>query len=62
VLNPPAPVPKPRLALGGRALEDAVRPSARSPYFNVLSPGGTIETVPYHRIAHERYSLYCQLG
>jgi hypothetical protein len=46
VLNPPAPVPMPRLALGGRALEDAVRPSARSPYFNVLSPGGTIEPFP----------------
>ncbi|HEX6703819.1 MAG TPA: beta-L-arabinofuranosidase domain-containing protein [Albitalea sp.] len=52
----------PRLALQGRALEDAVRPTGAPLQFRADAPGREIELVPFHRIAHERYSLYWQLA
>lgn len=53
----------PHLALGGGALEDAVRPGDAPLSFRARTgtPAGGIELVPFHRIAHERYSLYCRL-
>jgi DUF1680 family protein len=50
-------VPLPRLALQGRSLEDAVRPAGAPLSFR----HGEVELAPFHRIHHERYSLYWQL-
>ena len=53
----------PRLALQGRALEEAVRPAGAPLQFRTAgSPGQQIELAPFHRIAHERCSLYWQLA
>jgi DUF1680 family protein len=52
----------PRLALQGRTLEAAVRPADAPLSFRAGAPGREIELVPFHRIAHERYSLYWQLA
>ena len=52
----------PRLALQGRPLEDAVRPAGAPLRFKTAAPGGDIGLAPFHRIAHERYSLYWQLA
>ena len=60
VLQSEAPLP--RLARQGRALEDAVRPTGAPLQFRAGAPGREIELVPFHRIAHERYSLYWQLA
>lgn len=51
----------PRLALQGRALEEAVRPAGAPLRFRSAGPGQEIELAPFHRIAHERYSLYWQI-
>jgi uncharacterized protein len=51
----------PRLTLQGRALEEAVRPAGAPLSFRAGVPGREIELAPFHRIAHERYSLYWQL-
>jgi hypothetical protein len=61
----PVPMPLPRLALGGRALESVVRPAGAAFTFRVRAeaPGAReFELIPYHRIAHERYALYWQLA
>jgi DUF1680 family protein len=52
----------PRLALQGRTLEEAVRPGSAPLVFRTGAPGREIELAPFHRIAHERYSLYWQLA
>jgi len=54
----------PQLALRGRALEDAVRPAGAPLSFRApaSAPGHELELAPFHRIAHERYSLYWQLA
>jgi len=52
----------PRLALQDRTLEEAVRPADSPLSFRAGAPGREIELVPFHRIAHERYSLYWQLA
>lgn len=52
----------PRLALQGRALEDVVRPAGAPLMFRTGVPGREIDLAPFHRIAHERYSLYWQLA
>jgi DUF1680 family protein len=54
--------PLPRLALQGRALEEAVQPAGAPLLFRTAGPGPAIELAPFHRIAHERYSLYWQLA
>lgn len=51
----------PRLALQGRSLDEAVRPAGAPLRFRTAGPGGAFELIPFHRIAHERYSLYWQL-
>jgi DUF1680 family protein len=51
----------PALALHGRALEQAVRPAGAPLRFRTAGPGGEIELIPFHRIAHQRYSLYWQI-
>jgi DUF1680 family protein len=64
VLNLPAQMPLPRLALGGRALEAVVRPAGAAFTFRAhaeVPELRELELIPYHRIAHERYSLYWQL-
>lgn len=64
MLNLPEPMPMPRLALGGRALDDVVRPAGAFT-FRVAgaAPGAPdLELIPYHRIAHERYALHWQLA
>ncbi|HEX5682592.1 MAG TPA: beta-L-arabinofuranosidase domain-containing protein [Ideonella sp.] len=53
--------PLPRLALRGRSLDEAVRPAGAPLLFRAAGPGGDIELIPFHRVAHERYSLYWQL-
>jgi hypothetical protein len=52
----------PRLALHGRALDEAVKPAGAPLRFHAAGPGRGIELIPFHRIAHERYSLYWQLA
>nr|WP_246312600.1 glycoside hydrolase family 127 protein [Aquabacterium terrae] len=52
----------PRLALQGRSLRDAVRPTGAPLQFRTTAPGREIDLAPFHRIAHERYSLYWQLA
>jgi len=53
----------PRLALQGRALDQAVQPAAGAPLlFRTGGLGQEIELAPFHRIAHERYSLYWELA
>jgi DUF1680 family protein len=54
--------PLPRLALQGQALDQAVRPAGAPLQFRTGSPGSEIELAPFHRIAHERYSLYWQIA
>ena len=54
--------PLPRLALQGQALDQAVRPAGAPLQFRTGSPGSENELAPFHRIAHERYSLYWQLA
>jgi hypothetical protein len=39
-----------------------VRPADAPLSFRAGVPGREIELVPFHRIAHERYSLYWQLA
>ena len=59
------PAPLPRLRLGGRALDEVVRPGADPFTFRVpaeATGGRELELIPYHRIAHERYALYWQLA
>jgi hypothetical protein len=59
------PPPLPRLQLGGRALDEVVRPTADPFTFRVpaeAAGGRELELIPYHRIAHERYALYWQLA
>jgi DUF1680 family protein len=57
-----ADVALPRLALQGRTLDEAVRPAGAPQRFRTAGPAGDIELMPFHRIAHERYSLYWQLA
>ena len=54
----------PRLALQGRALADVVRPAAGPLVFRAATgaDGRELELAPFHRIAHERYSLYWNLA
>jgi DUF1680 family protein len=52
----------PQLALRGRALEEAVRPAGAPLLFRTGTSGREHELAPFHRIAHERYSLYWQLA
>jgi len=52
----------PRLALQGRALDEAVKRAGAPLRFHAAGPGRDIELIPFHRIAHERYSLYWQLA
>ncbi|WP_284614973.1 beta-L-arabinofuranosidase domain-containing protein [Aquabacterium humicola] len=52
----------PRLALGGRPLQDLLRPAAAPLRFRTGPPGREIELAPFHHIAHERYSLYWQVA
>jgi uncharacterized protein len=59
------PMAMPRLALAGRTLEDAVRPLAGDVLgfkLRAAEPDPEFELIPYHRIAHERYSLYWQVS
>jgi DUF1680 family protein len=59
------PMAMPSLALAGRALEDAVRPLPGDVLGFKLrgaEAGPEFELIPYHRIAHERYSLYWQVS
>lgn len=53
----------PQLSLQGRGLEEVVRPAGAPLRFRAPTrlPGREIELAPFHRIAHERYSLYWQL-
>ncbi|HEY9066432.1 MAG TPA: beta-L-arabinofuranosidase domain-containing protein [Burkholderiaceae bacterium] len=53
----------PRLAVQGRPLEELLRPAGERLRFRAAGsvPGQDIELVPFHRVAHERYSLYWQL-
>jgi hypothetical protein len=60
VLKSPADLP--RLALRGRTLDEAVRPAGAPLQFRTGAPGGDIDLAPFHRIAHERYSLYWRLA
>lgn len=55
--------PLPSLALHGRALEEVVRPVGARLLFRAQSGAVAreIELTPFHRIAHERYSLYWQI-
>jgi uncharacterized protein len=65
VLALPEPPPLPRLQLGGRALQEVVRPADKPFTFRVAAeaPGARdLELVPYHRVTHERYALYWQLA
>lgn len=52
----------PRLALQGRPLEEVLRPAGAPLRLRTGAPGREIELAPFHRIAHERYSLYWQLA
>jgi len=54
----------PRLALQGRSAEEVLRPAGERLRFRAPTgvPGQDIELLPFHRIAHERYSLYWQLA
>jgi DUF1680 family protein len=64
VLNLPAPLPLPKLALGADGLLAAVRRSedgALSFHLRAADPSTGYRLVPFQRIAHERYSLYWQL-
>lgn len=54
--------PLPQLTLQGRSLDDAVQPTRTPLRFRTTTPGGETELIPFHRIAHERYSLYWQLA
>jgi uncharacterized protein len=54
--------PLPQLALQGRPLEDVVRRTGAALRFRTGAPDREIELGPFHRIAHERYSLYWQLA
>lgn len=59
------PPPLPRLQLGGRALDEVVRPAGEAFTFRVpaeAAGGHELELIPYHRVAHERYALYWQLA
>lgn len=54
----------PQLALRGRALEDVVKPAGAGLRFRApaRAPARELELAPFHRIAHERYSLYWQVA
>lgn len=56
--------PLPRLALAGRALDQAVRPGHAPLVYRTRADetGREVELVPFHRIAHERYSLYWKIS
>jgi DUF1680 family protein len=56
--------PLPRLALQGRRLDEVVRPTATPLRFHAGDGaiGDELELVPFHRIAHERYSLYWEVA
>jgi len=59
------PPPLPSLQLAGRSLDEVVRLSGGPFTFRVAAdaPGGReLELLPYHQIAHERYSIYWQLA
>jgi hypothetical protein len=59
------PVPLPRLQLGGRSLDDVVRPAGGPFTFRVpadATGGRDLELIPYHRITHERHAIYWQLA
>lgn len=62
VLQRPAAMP--RLALGGRALHDVVRRIGKSLRFRAPAAGDgrELEWMPYHQIAHERYSVHVELA
>ena len=62
VLQRPAEMP--RLALGGRALHEAVRQVGSTLRFRAPTVGGgaELELMPYHQVAHERYSLHVELA
>ncbi|MFL6697156.1 MAG: beta-L-arabinofuranosidase domain-containing protein, partial [Vitreoscilla sp.] len=53
----------PQLALRGRALADVVQPAGAGLRFraSARAPAREFELAPFHRIAHERYSLYWQV-
>ena len=54
----------PQLALHAGELADSVRPTGKPLQFRARtnSPAGDLELIAFHRIAHERYSLYWQLN
>jgi len=58
----PSDTALPRLALNGRPLQDVLRPGGAPLQFRTGAAGREIELTPFHRIAHERYSLYWQLA
>ena len=62
VLQRPASMP--RVALGGRALHEAVHRVGATLRFRAPTPGdgADLEFIPYHQVAHERYSLYVELA
>jgi len=65
VLALAASPPLPSLQLTGRSLDEVVRPSDGPFTFRVLADTSGVrelELIPYHRIAHERYSIYWQLA
>lgn len=56
--------PLPRLPLAGRELDQALRPGHAPLVYRTRAneTGDDVELVPFHRIAHERYSLYWQIS
>jgi len=54
----------PQLDLRGGGLADAVRHAGAPLLFRARTggPGPDVELAPFHRIAHERYSLYWQIA
>ncbi|MGQ3052410.1 MAG: beta-L-arabinofuranosidase domain-containing protein [Roseateles sp.] len=55
-------VPLPTLALQGRTLDEVVRPAGAALNFRTATSGREIALAPFHRIHHERYSLYWNLA
>jgi uncharacterized protein len=54
--------PPPLLTLKGRALDEVVRPAGPPLRFVTGESGREIALIPFHRIAHERYSLYWRVA
>lgn len=52
----------PQLALQGHALDKVLLPTGAPLRFRTSAAGREIELAPFHRIAHERYSLYWKLA